>query len=111
VLESVHIRGHLRRLDAAAELEAKRKKEAETARLRDKAGGWPARERNLLDELAAVQEGAERHQQRLDDERAFLRVRELRQALTLGRREAVSAAQSLGIAEPSAPEVEEALVI
>jgi hypothetical protein len=111
IVESCHIRGWLRKLDAAAESEAKRKKEAETASLRDKAEGWPAREAATLAELQALMEGEKRHLQRIADEKAYYRARDLRAYLEGGRREAVQAAQSLGIDLPSAPEVEEALVI
>jgi hypothetical protein len=109
-VEAAHVRGWLRKLDAAAELESKRKRDAEQARLQSKVKSWPEREAATAAELERLQEGEKRHLQRIADEKAYYRARDLRAYLEGGRREAVQAAQSLGIDLP-APEVEEALVI
>jgi hypothetical protein len=60
-VEAAHVRGWLRKLDAAAELESKRKRDAEQARLQSKVKSWPEREAATAAELERLQEGEKRH--------------------------------------------------
>lgn len=95
VVEAAHIRGYLRKLDAKAEADAKARAAAEDARLRDKAEGWPAREKALQKELDSLAEAEARHKQALEDEQAARRCVEIRQQLRNGQQQAQKAAAEL----------------
>ena len=114
IVECAHIRGWLRKLDAAVETESRRKVDAETAQLRSIAEGWAVRELDMNAELASLLKAESRHLAATADERACLRAHDLRRHLASGRIDANNAAAKLAITEPSlpsTPKVEPALMI
>ena len=103
MVDALHVRGYLRKLEA---IEA-RQEEARKERPRAEARQTLARYRNTVDgsteEIAALAEAAARHQQRIDDEKAFNRSRMLRQNLETLHANAVTAAHVLGEEAPARP--------
>ena len=77
IVQAAHLRGYLRKLDAqdAADAEAKvRRERAEAERTLD---GWLTQVSERGKEYAALEAAAARHQQRIDDKKAFDRRREI----------------------------------
>lgn len=104
LIEACLVRGYLRKLDAAeakAAEDAKRRKEAEARRTLDKyRESLPGR----LEEIASLEEAAERHRQRIADEKAASQQQALRQSLRGSYDAAVTAAHALGLSVPDAPD-------
>ncbi|MBB4099784.1 hypothetical protein [Sphingomonas kyeonggiensis] len=104
IVEACHLRGYLRKLQVAADHAveaARRAKQAEARRtLEDYRATAPAE----IEEFRSLAEAVARHQQRLDDERAFDRSRALRQHVETLHSAAVQAAHTLGLGVPDAPD-------
>lgn len=103
IVEATHIRGYLRKLETrrarAGEIEADRERTRHQARL-DRYERLAAQ---MQGELAGLAEAAARHQQRLDDEKAFDRATDLRRSLAGAYAEACTAARALGQDPPERP--------
>ena len=106
IVEAAHIRGFI----AKSVEDQRRAAEAKAAGDRDRAERSLARasedHARYLAEFDGLKEGAARHQQRLDDERAFARANEIKNnvlpSLETGARQA---ANTLGIEPPTLPGV------
>jgi hypothetical protein len=59
----------------------------------------------MIEELNGLAEASARHQQRIDDEKAFHRANGLRQSVIDQHRHAVAAAHTLGLGAPDAPQI------
>lgn len=100
IVEAAHIRGYLRKLEAIAERDAeadRRRKESIARRTLEKYRSISA---TSIAEIKAMAEAAERHRQRIEDEKAFYRSKELRRQLDAMHSEAVTAAHALGLGVP-----------
>lgn len=104
IAEAALIRGYLRKLDARAVKEAEAAEKRRVDTLRDRLDRYLAGHASVEAKLAEASEGAARHRQRIADEQAFRDENDLRRQLAEMHREAVSAANDLGIDPPSRPE-------
>lgn len=103
IVEAAHLRGYLRKLDAKAKSDAVAKAQAAIERDQRKLSGYVQHLEDSAGELARLHEGAARHRQRIEDERAFRRLNDLQAGLRGAFREACSAAQRLEVDMPAAP--------
>ncbi|RFC68161.1 MULTISPECIES: hypothetical protein [Mesorhizobium] len=101
VLEAVHVRGWLRKLDERAASAAKATAAREQDRLKFAVSTYVDNVEGLKAELASLEEAAARHAQRAADEQAFNRANAIRQSLQWDRSAAVVAAKQLGIELPA----------
>lgn len=103
IVEAAHIRGYLRKLEKRADREQAARAASKRAALeRDVESYQPDLER-LQGELDGISEAAQRHWQRLEDERAFHRANDLRRAIKDTHSRAAASAAELGIEIPPAP--------
>lgn len=103
IVECAHLRGWLRKLDAAAKQQDKAGKDSKKAALKRRLDRFVETAPDRQAELEQLAEAENRHRQRIEDEKAHIRAHELRQALRNGHAEAVAAANELGV-EPPPPE-------
>jgi hypothetical protein len=103
IIEGLHIRGYLRKLKAQAAAAEGRAEAAKLAPHEARLARYPAVVADLQGQLKALSEAAARHQQRLDDEVAWGKANDVRQAIRGAHDEAKRAAQALGRAPPPAP--------
>jgi hypothetical protein len=106
MLEAMHIRGYLRKLDDLAAKEVQDK--ARRAREQDEqtVEKFRSQVERATAECSALAEAAARHRQRIDDEKAFHRYHELRKNLRAAHYPAEAAARRLGVDEPDLPSIE-----
>ena len=104
MVEACHIRGYLRKLEAAAKRDedaAEQRKQAEARRtLEDYRATVPG----LVDEIGSLAEAVARHRQREADEIAVSRDRMLRDQVDTLHSQAIRAAHTLGLGVPDAPQ-------
>ena len=106
MVEAAHIRGFLRKMEAREAEAAKAQADREERRQRDGLARSVQAAKDLEDELKSLAPAIERHQQRLDDEKAAHRAAEIRYWLPIVRSEAASASRELGIEATALPSVE-----
>lgn len=106
MVEAVHVRGYLRKLDAEEEhtkdIAAARKRREAQQRL----DGYKTAVATGIAELAELAEAEARHKQRIADEQAAGRAHTLRQTLRHGHYDASQAATFLGVKAPDLPNLE-----
>lgn len=95
IVEAVHIRGYLRKLDSAAETERARTEANRLEALRRRVDGAPETLRRLEEQLAEAEEGEARYKKWLADQHAAARAAELRDQIDGVRAEAAQARASL----------------
>ena len=98
LVQAAHVRGYLRKLDTAAETERERAEAARLETLRRRVDGAPGVLAGLEAQLAELAEAEARHLQRIEDERAAARARELRHQIDGVKAEAAQAARVLDAA-------------
>jgi len=103
IVEALHVRGYLRKLDAMAERHKVVAEDHKRRGLQQTLDAYP--NQSLLDEYASLAEAAARHQQRLDDEKAFHRRAEIKRNFTFGYSAVTAAARELGVQPPPLPEL------
>lgn len=104
LVEAAHLRGYLRKIDAIAAKAATEKERADKERAEERLRGFSEFVKQGEAELAGAAEAVQRHRQRIEDEKAFRRVRDLRLQLDAAHFEASQAARQLGIDPPEKPE-------
>lgn len=107
IVEACHLRGYLRKLDAIAEQEVKEEEERRTREARHRLAEFRRVVPAEVEKLNGLKEAAARHQQRLDDEKAFNQVHGLRQHIDALHADAVGAAHRLGLSAPASPLIED----
>lgn len=105
VMEAIHLRGYIRKLEIEAERAAQEADDAKERALRRDLQGFDAMVSAKLPELERLREAEERHLQRIADERAHQRCVELRRSLRLGHQRAIEAAAELSVDAPDLPEI------
>lgn len=103
IVEAAHIRGYLRKLDARTKRAAQEAAEREELRARQTLVDFNAHAKRLVEEYASLADAAQRHQQRLDDEKAFGRRSHIPQELSFAHFDACRAASKLGVERPELP--------
>lgn len=107
VIEAAHIRAYLRNLDEAERTAKERAENSKTTRARHTLDQSVAVHAERVAELAGLREAADRHRQRVEDERAFYRVNEIRRNELPGlESQARQAANTLGEPTPTFATVE-----
>lgn len=104
IVEACHIRGYLRKLEAASARDAEAAEQRKLAEARRTLEQYRATVPGEIEEIKSLAEAVARHQQRLEDERAVGRSRMLRDHVETLHSEAVRAAHTLGLGVPDAPE-------
>lgn len=105
IVEACHIRGYLRKLEVQEKESAESADRQRLAEARKKLDSYRANAPERIANIEALSEAAARHQQRLDDERAFYNLRGAKQSLDGFYSDAVRAAHELGLSVPDAPEI------
>ncbi|KQM13835.1 hypothetical protein [Novosphingobium sp. Leaf2] len=104
MVEACHIRGYLRKLEAAAKRDEESAKERKQSEARRALEEYRSTVPSYVEELSGLADAVARHQQRLDDEKAVQRTQMLRQHAETLHSSAVQAAHTLGLSVPEAPE-------
>lgn len=105
ILEAIHLRGFLRKMDAAAEAEVADAAATEAEAHRRKLARYETERQSGLAELEALAEAEARHLQHLADKAAWARSEDIRRALRIKHSTARKAAWALGEPEPSLPDL------
>lgn len=103
MVDALHVRGYLRKLEATVAREAEAKEQRRLADARRALDEYRKMVPVEIEEINSLAEAVARHQQRLDDERAFGRSRMLREHVGALHSQAVTAAHALGLSVPDAP--------
>jgi len=104
IVEACHLRGYLRKLETKVVRDAEAAERAKQAEARRTLEDYRATAPAEIEEFRSLAEAVARHQQRLEDERAFDRSRALRQHVETLHSAAVQAAHTLGLGVPDAPD-------
>lgn len=105
IIESTHIRGYLRKLDAEEEQANSIRVRRDEGQLKARVSRYTSIRGERLAELDKLKEAEERHLQMLADQRAHARCVEVRRQLRIGYADAKAAANDLGIDVPDLPEL------
>lgn len=105
MVEACHIRGYLRKLEAAAQRDADVVQERKLAEARHTLAEYRRTVPAEIEEHDGLAEAVARHKQRIEDERAFDRSRAIRDHVATLHSAAVQAAHTLGLGVPDAPEM------
>ena len=108
IVEATHIRGYIRKLEAKAQRQTEADEQYRRSRLQRKIDHHKQNEPRLLRELRELEKAERRYFQRVEDEKAAARCLEIRDQLTAGHRDAVSAASALGVDAPIASTIRKA---
>lgn len=104
IVQAAHLRGYLRKLDAQDVADAAAKERRDRAEAERTLDSWLTEVSERGKEYAALEEAAARHQQRIDDEKAFTRRREIainmRHALFPARQAAAKLGGSVAVELP-----------
>jgi hypothetical protein len=103
IVEAAHVRGYLRKLDAQEQAQAIADEKRKVADAQARVDGFARMSVEAAAELATLAEAAARHQQRLDDEKAFDRCKAIRQNVRHAHSDAIMAAHRLGLTPPQMP--------
>ncbi len=103
--EACHLRGYLRKLEMKAAADEKAAAEYRLSSARNTLDDYRRGAPTEIAEIEALAEAVARHKQREEDERAVSRRYALIQSLNARHSAAVSAAHTLGLSVPDAPEV------
>ena len=103
MVEACHIRGYLRKLEAAEKRAVEQAEEHRKAEARRTLADYRAQATAEIAEIKSLAEAAARHCQRIEDERAFARSQMLRDHVETLHSAAVRAAHTLGLGVPDAP--------
>lgn len=104
IVEAAHLRGYLRKLDAQAVRETEAREEQRLREARRTLANYRETAPAEIEEIKTLAEAVARHQQRLDDEKAFARSQMLRQHVETLHGAAVMAAHALSLSVPDAPD-------
>lgn len=100
LVEAVHLRGHLRKLDARIASAERANADSERRKLEVQVSNYVDNVDQLKAELASLANAEARHRDRLEDEKAFHRCYDIRRSLQVDRASAQIAAGKLGVALP-----------
>lgn len=100
IVEGLHIRGYIRKLERQAERDAQQKEADARRRAQHRVDTFSEAHRAMAEEFAALEEAEKRHLQRLADEQAVGRRRDLKSAASQLKFEARRAASELGVELP-----------
>lgn len=103
IVDAAHVRGYLRRLDAEEDRAAEARKRNELAAAESTFDKWSASVAAAEKELAELADAVARHRQRVEDEKAFHRSREIRHNIRHSHFPAAQAAAHLGKPAPEMP--------
>lgn len=103
IVDAVHVRGYLRKLDAQEKAQAEADERQKIAQARRRLDGYNQSVTDGRAELTALAEAEARHRQRIEDEQAFNRCHAIRQNLRHGHYDATQAAAKLGVEAPPMP--------
>ena len=104
IVDAAHVRGYLRKLDAQEAQAAEAKEQSELDHAKRTLDGFNQALAAGRAELTQLAEAEARHKQRIEDERAFARCREIRINLQHSHFPAVQAAARLGVESPPVPQ-------
>lgn len=107
LIEVLHLRGYLRKLDAVADAQTLIEVDRKQAQLRHVVDNFDTMATRMVAEHASLAAATARHRQRIEDEAAFRRSHDLRVNLVHAHSEASQAAYELGLKPPSMPEFSE----
>lgn len=107
IVEALHLRGYLRKLDEQDAQRAERAKADETAHQRRYVDSYTASLPGKLKQLDELAPAIARHKQRLEDEAAVQRASNIKQEVRHGYAEARRAASALGVDMPEEPIIPE----
>jgi hypothetical protein len=104
IVEACFLRGYMRKLEVQEDDQKSTVSQQALHRARRTLDNYRDTARPQIEEFHSLAEAAARHQQRLDDEKAFDRSADLRRQVANLHRDAVAAAHTLGLSVPDAPE-------
>ena len=103
IVEAAHVRGYLRKLDAQETKATADAERSEIAKAQTMLDRWLTMVADGGKELAALADAEARHKQRIEDEKAFDRCRQIRIDVRHSHHPAVQAAARLGFVAPEMP--------
>ncbi len=103
IMEAIHIRGYLRKLDAEEEADERAGQIAQDRPHRRALDAYEAESKLLLPELESLLEAEARHLRAEADKKAWQRAEEIRRTLRARHSQAESAAHALNVKPPEAP--------